>query len=42
MTVPIFDITVTHRETEVEPNGLPDNVGVKAVTSVRNFLHRAD
>jgi hypothetical protein len=38
----IFDITETHREPEVEPNGLPDNVGVKAVTSVGKFLHRAD
>ncbi len=35
----VFDITVAHRETEIEPNGLPDYVGVEAVSPVRDILH---
>jgi len=37
----IFDVTEAHGETEVEPYSLPNNVGVKTVASVSNFLHRS-
>jgi len=35
----ILNIAKTHRESEVEPNGSADNVGVQAVAPVRDFLH---
>ncbi len=38
----IFDITVAHRETVVEPNGWLDNIRVKAVTPIRDFLDRGN
>ena len=36
----ILNIPVAHRETEIEPNGLSNYVGVEAVASIRDFLHR--
>ncbi len=36
----ILNIPVAHRETEIKPNGLPDNIRVKAVAPIREFLHR--
>jgi hypothetical protein len=36
----ILDIPIAHRETEIEPNGLSNYVGVEAVASIRDFLHR--
>jgi hypothetical protein len=36
----ILHILVAHRETEIEPNGLSNYVGVEAVASIRDFLHR--
>ena len=35
----IFDISQAHRETVIEPDGLPDNVGMKAMTLERKGLH---
>jgi hypothetical protein len=35
----VLYISVAHGEAEVEPYGLPDNVRVKAVASVRDFAH---
>ena len=36
----IFDISLAHRETIVEPHGLADNIGMEAVSPVGDFLHR--
>jgi hypothetical protein len=36
----ILNIPASHRKTEIEPNGLSNNVGVEAVASIRGFLHR--
>ena len=33
----ILHIPIAHRKTEIEPNGEPDNVAVKAMASVENF-----
>ncbi len=38
----ILNIPLAHREPEVEPNRVLDNVGVKAVASIRDILHRAN
>jgi hypothetical protein len=35
----VLYISEAQSEAEVEPNGLPNNVGVKAAALVRDFLH---
>ncbi len=36
----ILNIPVAHRKPEIEPNGMLDNIRVKAVAPIREFLHR--
>ncbi len=35
----VLNIAITHRETEVEPYGFPDYVGMETMASVRDFAH---